>query len=157
MQHLDSNQAVSRLRRQNQPGCFGCGLANSRGFGLKFSVVHDGAVEAAFPCQPSFAGDPGMPHGEVICTLLDGAMTNCLFAHGLAAVTVDMHVRFRHPVKVSLPAVVRDWLESEGPQVHRIAAELLPDGQIMAMATARFVVTVHGWKHAENAVFSRVV
>ncbi|NMC20659.1 MAG: PaaI family thioesterase [Thermogutta sp.] len=139
MNHLDANLALSLLRRRSHPDCFVCAPANGHGFGLEFHAVHDGAVEAAFPCRPVFAGYPGILHGGVICTLLDGAMTNCLFAHGLAAVTVDIHVRFRHPVRVGLPAVVRAWLESEGSPVHRPAAELLQDGQVVATATARFV------------------
>lgn len=127
------------LRKQSHPECFVCAQANGHGLGLKFHAARNGAVEASFPCQPVFAGYPGMLHGGVVCTLLDGAMTNCLFAHGLAAVTVDMNVRFRHPVAVSRLATVRAWFESEGSPVHRLAAEVLQDGQVVATATARFV------------------
>ena len=139
MNHPDANSYLPLLRRQSHPDCFVCAPANGHGFGLEFRVAHDGAVEATFPCHPVFAGYPGMLHGGVICTLLDGAMTNCLFAHGLAAVTVDINVRFRHPVTVSLPAVVRAWIESGGSPLHRLAAELLQGGQVVATATGRFV------------------
>jgi len=139
MNHSDANLCLPLLQRQSHPDCFVCGPANGDGLGLEFRMALDGSVEASFACQPVFAGYPGMLHGGIICALLDGAMTNCLFAHGLVAVTVDMHVRFRQPVTVSLPAVVRAWLESEGSPVHRMAAELLQDGQVVATATARFV------------------
>lgn len=139
MNHPDGSLCLPVLRRQNHPKCFACGSANGHGLGLEFRVAQDGAVEATFPCQPVFAGYPGMLHGGIICTLLDGAMTNCLFACGLAAVTVDMHVRFRHPVTVSLPAMVRAWRESEGSPVHRLAAEVLQGEQVVATATARFI------------------
>jgi acyl-coenzyme A thioesterase PaaI-like protein len=102
-------------------------------------MARDGAVEASFPCQPVFTGYPGMLHGGIICSLLDGAMTNCLFAHGLVAVTVDLNVRFRHPVVVSRVATVRAWLASDRPPVHRLAAEVLQEGQVVATATARFL------------------
>ena len=127
------------LRQQSHPECFVCGRANGHGLGLDFRVAEDGAVEAAFACEPVFAGYPGMLHGGIVCTLLDGAMTNCLFAHGLAAVTVDLNVRFRHPVTVSLPADVRAWIESEGSPVHRLAAEVAQQGRVVATATARFI------------------
>lgn len=130
---------LSNLRQRSHPGCFACARANEHGLGLEFHPSHDGAVEASFPCQPIFTGYPGMLHGGIICTLLDGAMTNCLFAHGLAAVTVDINVRFRHPVLVSRPAAVRAWLESEGTPIHRLAAEVRQDGHVVATATARFV------------------
>jgi uncharacterized protein (TIGR00369 family) len=139
MDHPDVNLCLPVLRRQNHPECFVCGPANGHGLGLEFRAVQDGAVEATFPCQPIFAGYPGMLHGGIICTLLDGAMTNCLFARGLVAVTVDMNVRFRRPVTVSLPAAVRAWLESKGSPLHRLAAEVSQGGQVVATATARFI------------------
>lgn len=139
MEQPDANLSLSSFRRQSHPECFVCGHANGHGLGLEFRTAPDGSVEASFPCQPIFAGYPGMLHGGIICTLLDGAMTNCLFAHGVAAVTVDMSVRFRQPVTVSLPALVRAWFESEGGPLHRLAAELQQGGRVTATATARFI------------------
>jgi uncharacterized protein (TIGR00369 family) len=139
MNHLDSNLSPSVLRQQSHPECFVCGPANGHGLGLEFRVALDGSVEASFPCQPVFAGYSGMLHGGIICTLLDGAMTNCLFAHGLVAVTVDMNVRFRQPATVNCPAVVRAWLESNNLPVYQVAAELSQGGHVAATATARFI------------------
>ena len=139
MTRTSSSLSFSALREQSHPDCFVCGPANGGGLGLEFRLSHDGAVEASFPCEPVFTGYPGMLHGGIICTLLDGAMTNCLFAHGLAAVTVDLNVRFHHPVTVSLPAEVRAWLKSEDSPVHRVAAEVRQDGRVVATAAARFV------------------
>lgn len=135
----DADPQLPALRRQNHPECFVCGPANGHGLGLRFRVVQDGAVEASFPCHPVFVGYPQMLHGGIICTLLDGAMTNCLFARGLAAVTIEISVRFRHPVAVGLPAVVRAWLESEGSPIYRLRAELVQGGQVVATARGRFV------------------
>jgi uncharacterized protein (TIGR00369 family) len=139
MNQTRDDLAFSALRQCNHPDCFVCGPANGCGLGLEFRLSPDGAVQACFACEPMFTGYPGMLHGGITCMLLDGAMTNCLFAHGLAAVTVDLTVRFHHPVTVSLPAVVRAWLESESSPVHRLAAEVLQDGRIVATGTARFV------------------
>jgi acyl-coenzyme A thioesterase PaaI-like protein len=96
-------------------------------------------VEGFFDCLPVFAGYPGMLHGGVICTLLDGAMTNCLFAHRLVGVTADLNVRFRHPVAVNRPARVRAWFHTKRSPLHRLAAEVLQGGRVVATATARFV------------------
>ncbi|MDZ7620820.1 MAG: PaaI family thioesterase [Patescibacteria group bacterium] len=139
MNETKAESDLPGLREQSHPDCFACARDNEHGLGLLFHAAHDGAVEASFPCQPIFAGYPGMLHGGIVCTLLDGAMTNCLFAHGLAAVTVDINVRFRHPVRVSRPAAVRAWLESDGTPIHRLAAEVRQDGHVVATATARFV------------------
>lgn len=151
MNLFDAEGLLPILRGQSHPECFVCGPANSHGLELEFRTLGDGAVEAFFPCHAVFAGYPGMLHGGIVCTLLDGAMTNCLFAHGFVAVTVDMNVRFLHPVTVSLPAVVRARLESEGSPVHRVSAEVLQGDQVVAKATARFLE-----KHAMSWFRKRV-
>lgn len=139
MNSPDANASFPLLRRQCHPDCYVCGPANGHGLGLEFRAADDGSVEACFACAPIFSGYPGMLHGGIVCTLLDGAMTNCLFAHGLVAVTVDMNVRFRRPVTVSLPAVVRAWFEAEGSPVYRLAAELQQAGRVVATGHGRFV------------------
>lgn len=102
-------------------------------------MAEDGSVASSFPCSTFYSGYPGMIHGGIICTLLDGAMTNCLFAHGLAGVTVDMNVRFRHPLVANEPALVRAWLDGEGSPVHRLSGEVVQQESVAATATARFV------------------
>ena len=139
MWRADAKSTLPATRQQSHPQCFACGPANGHGLGLAFHLARDGAVEASFACEPVFAGYPGMLHGGIICTLLDGAMTNCLFAHGLAAVTVDLNIRFRRPVAVNRTAVVRAWLSSAGSPVHHLSAEVLQDGQVVASATGRFL------------------
>ncbi len=139
MNHFDGDLTLSVLRRQSHPNCYVCAPANGHGLGLEFRVAEDGAVEATFLCHPAFASYPGMLHGGMICMLLDGAMTNCLFAHGLVAVTADMNVRFRQPVTVDCPAVVRAWLESRESPLYRLTAEVSQGGQVAATATARFM------------------
>ena len=127
------------LRRDSHPGCFVCGPANGCGLGLEFCLGPDGAVEASFACQGVFEGYPATLHGGIICTLLDGAMTNCLFAHGHAAVTAELRVRFRHPVITERPAKVRAWIASSLRPLHELAAELVQEQQVMATARGKFL------------------
>lgn len=127
------------LRRDSHPGCFVCGRANGHGLRLEFRLFADGAVEASFACQAMFEGYPAMLHGGIICTLLDGAMTNCLFAHGHVGVTADLQVRFRHPVITERPAQVRAWITASLRPLHELAAELVQGEQVMATARGKFV------------------
>jgi acyl-coenzyme A thioesterase PaaI-like protein len=106
---------------------------------MEFRTTGNGLVEAAFACERVFEGYPDVLHGGVICTLLDGAMTNCLFAFGVVAVTGDLRVRFRHPVAASGWAAVRAWIESSSRPLHKLSAELSQEGQIKAMATGKFL------------------
>jgi acyl-coenzyme A thioesterase PaaI-like protein len=96
-------------------------------------------VEATFVCQRVLEGYPHVLHGGVICALLDGAMTNCIFATGSAAVTGDLHVRFQQPVSASGSATVRAWIEAASPPLYKLAAQLEQGGEIKATAKARFV------------------
>lgn len=139
MQHELRHASHRTLRRHSHPECFVCGPANGHGLGLEFQLLPDGVVEALFPCQRVFEGYPATLHGGIICTLLDGAMTNCLFAHGHAAVTAELKVRFRHPVLTECPARVRAWIASSLRPLHELAAELVQDDQVMATARGKFL------------------
>lgn len=70
--------------------------------------------------------------------LLDAAMTHCLFAHRIQAVTARLNVRFRHPVKVGVEAAIRARLVDQHPPVYVLEAELRQNGQACALAEARF-------------------
>ncbi|MCU0871754.1 MAG: PaaI family thioesterase [Pirellulaceae bacterium] len=139
MKHDPSHVARSAFRRQTHPGCFVCGPANGHGLGLEFRLGEGGVVEASFACQGAFEGYPATLHGGIICALLDGAMTNCLFAHGHAAVTAELKVRFRHPVMTERPARVRAWIASSLRPLHELAAELVQEEQVMATARGKFL------------------
>ena len=133
------NGAYERLRQEEHPQCVVCGKALENGLGLEFLAVEKDAVEATFACQRILEGYPHVLHGGVICALLDGAMTNCVFASGSAAVTGDLHVRFRSPVVARGSATVRAWIEVSSPPLYKLAAQLEQDGEIKATAKARFV------------------
>jgi acyl-coenzyme A thioesterase PaaI-like protein len=80
-----------------------------------------------------------MLHGGVIASLLDGAMTNCMFAYGTPAITAELAVRFRHPVIVNRPAKVRAWVERSSPPLHVLKAVVLQDERPKATAVGKFM------------------
>jgi len=55
------------------PACVVCSSANTRGLHMEFDVDDDGGVQATFQCVESFEGYPGILHGGVISSILDGA------------------------------------------------------------------------------------
>ena len=121
------------------PRCVVCGAENACGMHLAFALLDDGSVEAAFPCGDVFQGYPGLVHGGVISSLLDGAMTNCLFAHGQQGITGELKVRFCYPVRVNRRATVRARIDRSTPPLHVLEAELVQDDQVKARATGKFV------------------
>ena len=133
-------QAVLEHTRQAaHPLCIVCGRSDECGLGLRFLLRDDGGVEASFECEARFQGYEGILHGGVTSSLLDGAMTNCLFAHGIKAVTAEMTVRFRHPVELDTPAVVRARIDRVQLPLYIVEAEILQGGQVKARAVGKFM------------------
>jgi uncharacterized protein (TIGR00369 family) len=129
---------LNAVRRRNHPRCMVCGDANARGLRLDFTAAADGSVSAVFRCEDSFEGYAGIVHGGVVSSLLDGAMTNCLFARGIMAVTAELTVRFQRLLRVGKPARVRAWITRSSPHLHFLAAEITQSGSVAATARAKF-------------------
>jgi acyl-coenzyme A thioesterase PaaI-like protein len=121
------------------PGCVVCGGANDRGLRLRYAPGDGNRVQAELNCDGSLEGYGGRLHGGIIAAALDGAMTHCLFALGRTAVTAELTVRFRHPVATGRPATVRARLESDLGPLYLLEAELVQDGVIKAVASAKFM------------------
>ena len=136
-QTTDSSTTLEQVRSRLHPRCFVCGPEHPGGLRVDFHPAGDGVV-GVFSCAPTWEGVAGRIHGGVLAALLDGAMSNCLLALGVDAVTADFHVRYRRPVRVGVEARVEAHrCEQRGP-LHDMEAVLLQDGQVMATARARF-------------------
>jgi acyl-coenzyme A thioesterase PaaI-like protein len=132
-QHLDA------VRRQVHADCVVCSPENQQGMHLDFQASADGQVTADFIYDKVFEGYSGILHGGVISAVLDGAMTNCLFAQNQIAVTADFRIRFRHPVSTGQSARVRAWITRSHPPIFELKAEIVQNGQIKTVATAKFM------------------
>jgi uncharacterized protein (TIGR00369 family) len=130
---------LDRLSHQVHPSCLACSRAHEGCLGLEFSPRNDGGVEATFCCRPDYQGYDGVVHGGVISTVLDSAMTNCLFAHDVIAVTAELNVRFRHPVLTNNPAVVTAHVFRATPPLFVVEAKFHQEGKIKATATGKFM------------------
>jgi uncharacterized protein (TIGR00369 family) len=137
-------EQMQRLHAATHPHCVVCGADNPRGLQVDFRPTADGGVEAEFNCASIFEGYSHRIHGGVIAALLDGAMTNCLFAHGHVAVTAELSVRYRHPVMTDRRATVRAWIRESSHRLHRVRAELLQDGQLLVIETGKFLNSTDG-------------
>lgn len=109
------------------------------GLAIEFVLQPDGGVEGSFGGSDILEGYPGLLHGGIIAALLDGAMTNCLFAQEVQALTAELTVRYRHPVTSHRRMIVRAVrVESHGV-LHLIRAELMQDGCVKATARGKFI------------------
>lgn len=109
------------------------------GLALRYASQPDGSVAATFRGNCALEGYSGLLHGGVIAALLDGAMTNCLFAQGLPALTVELKVRYHASVAAAEEILVRAWLEDDAHGLYQLRAELTQAGAVKANATGKFM------------------
>ncbi len=119
--------------------CLFCGDRNPRSLNLSFQATTDHMVWSKFQANPFLQGYDGILHGGVITSLLDAAMTHCLFHLGIQAVTGDLHVRFLHAVSCNATLEVRAWVLHSRPPLHRLKAEIVVAHRVMARAEAKFM------------------
>lgn len=134
-----SQAALDARKAAEHSGCLLCGADNPGGFGLDFRVQGDGSVAATFPCRRALQGYDGALHGGITSALLDAAMTSCLFARGVVAVTVELTVRFLGPVVLDRDAEVVGRLEKTEWLFYHLVGEVRQAGAVVARATAKFV------------------
>ena len=120
-------------------GCVACGAENPYGLRLRFFRQDDGSVTAACPCRKELAGYDGLLHGGIAATMLDSAMSNCLFAAGVTAMTAEMNLKYRAPVLIGRAAVLKAWLVSDLCPLYIVKSELAQDGEVKVSAEAKFM------------------
>ncbi|MEW6200015.1 MAG: PaaI family thioesterase [Planctomycetota bacterium] len=130
---------LEETRAQAHGRCAVCGRVAGHPPRLRFAVGHDGSVQAFFQPDPAHEGYDGLLHGGVIATLLDAAMTNCLFAHGRRGLTAELCVRFRHPVLTAAPVRLRAWVERASPPLFVLRAQIEQEGRLRATAVGKFM------------------
>jgi len=142
----ESNHRYRRLQRtlrstrsRMHPRCVVCGGEAPHGLQLEFKALADGSVTAEFDCSELLQGYPTTVHGGIVTSVLDGAMTNCLFAQGTAAVTAELRVRFLHPVRTGQSARVTARIERATRRLLFLSAEIVQSKQAVAMAQGKFI------------------
>ena len=134
-----SRELCRETRELFHDTCLLCGGKNPVGLKLDFEVAENGSVSAQFMCQFRFEGYKGFLHGGVTAALIDSAMTNCLFAKGIAAFTAELNIKYKKPVRCGKAAHLKAWIEKEYPPLYTLKAELAQDGVAVALADAKFM------------------
>jgi len=136
---LDINMTPTTTSRNTHRHCLICGDLNPQSFGLRFSIRENGSVHAVFNTRLMHQGYDGILHGGVIASLIDAAMTHCLFGQGIEAVTADLQVRFLQVVPCDqLIEVQAEFVERRSP-LFRLRAELTLDDCVLARGHAKFI------------------
>jgi acyl-coenzyme A thioesterase PaaI-like protein len=124
---------------QAHPFCFVCSRANPMGLALHYEPQPDGSVTANFLGRHTLEGYTGLLHGGVIATLLDGAMTHCLFARGICGLTAELKVRYHQSVVATEAVFIQAWLDNDAHGLYQLRAELTQGGVVKVGATGKFM------------------
>jgi uncharacterized protein (TIGR00369 family) len=120
--------------------CIGCGPDAVVGLKMRFDVNPDKSVESRVSVSDRFQGWRDVVHGGVVALLLDEAMAYAAGAHGVLGVTGDLKMRFRKPVPVGAPLVVRSHVVWQRRGVLGIVASVNDDaGVLLASGEGSFV------------------
>ena len=130
---------VNHSAHNGHDRCLICGSLNPRSLHLSFQTSGDGGVRTRFTPADELQGYDGILHGGVVASLLDAAMTHCLFHRGIRAVTGDLHVRYVQSVSCNAPFDICACVLSSHPPLHRLRAEIVLDEHLLAWAEAKFM------------------
>lgn len=133
---------MAAIKHRLHGNCVACGDNNPVGLRLKFEKQSDGSVRAAAFCVKELSGYDGLLHGGVAALMLDSAMTNCLFASGVTALTAEMTVKYRAPVSIGRAVILTGAIKSDHDPLFIVSAELSQEGKTKVTAEAKFMRTV---------------
>jgi len=130
------------IKHRLHGGCVACGESNPAGLRLKFEKQADGSVKAAAFCVKELTGYDGLLHGGVAALMLDSAMTNCLFSAGITALTAEMNVKYKAPVKIGRAVILTAAIKTDHNPLFIVCSALRQDGEDKVLAEAKFMRTV---------------
>jgi uncharacterized protein (TIGR00369 family) len=143
---------VTTIQKQpNSIHCFICGMQNAGGVHVSFyeTVNEEGQAEilARFTGRPHHQGYPNRMHGGVITGILDETIGRAINIGSGAAlpqtwgVSLELNVRFLKPVPLDVELTARGRVTRSVRRIFEGTGEIvLPDGEIAATATGRYLM-----------------
>lgn len=120
--------------------CFACGPSNEVGLHLLFYRTDEGEARAEATLASRYQGWRGIAHGGIVMALLDEAMAHAAGFAGHRGVTASVNVRFRKPVPLEQPIVIRGRVTWQRRSVVGVEATVLDTGgTVLAQAEGSFV------------------
>ena len=138
--HMAIAAEVKHQINRSHTRCFACGAENEVGIGLSFTSCGNYQVIGECTIDERYQGYPGVVQGGIVSTILDSAMTNCLFNQGIEAMTVRLNVQFREPVLTGENMVIEATLTAQRGRVYNLKANITQCGKLRASAAGRFMV-----------------
>ena len=98
-------------------------------------------IVGRFRLGEEYQGGSGFLHGGIIALLLDEAMGKAARFHGAHAVTADLRIEYKKPIRVNTEIVVEGFVtRREGRQLYHEGEIRNEAGELLARGEGRFVV-----------------
>ena len=119
--------------------CFVCGDENPGGLKAKFFFDGKEAI-TELTADESFEGYRGIYHGGVLSSLLDEVMIKALLAQDIYAVTAEMTIKFKRPVRTGDKLKLVGRHVGGRGRVYFTEGEAVDEnGQVYATATGKYI------------------
>lgn len=130
-----------QVAKQAHTYCMVCGEQASNPDSLQLSFELDGekGVTAVFDVTPRHQGYNGLLHGGMTSTLMDAAMTHCLFTQGIKALTAELVVRFMKPIQIGDQIRVSASLSGKRHGIYQLEAQINKGQRTLARASGKFI------------------
>lgn len=112
---------------------------NPLGLDVRFIQSMDGWLCARLALPERLRGHAGIVHGGVLSTLLDEAMSVCLFRREIFALTAEFTLRYKLPVPVGEEIELAARVERERPPLYELSGRVVLGDRPAVLATARFM------------------
>ncbi|MCP4632496.1 MAG: PaaI family thioesterase [candidate division Zixibacteria bacterium] len=120
--------------------CIVCGDRNPIGFNIEFKHG-DGFVYGIVNPGINFEGYGDVIHGGISSTFLDEVMVKALFSIDVIAITMEINIRFRKPVKTGMEITIKGYPGEVKSRVALARGEiLLPDKSVAVEADGKFYI-----------------
>lgn len=128
----DANLAtLEQIRSRVHDKCFACRQSPWR---LNLELEPDNTLVAELKLDETLCGYADTVHGGVLALFFDEMATCCMLAHGIAAVTAKLQVRYRRPVRPAASAVLRARMKPVRRPHYRVRCWLEQEGSLMVDA-----------------------
>jgi uncharacterized protein (TIGR00369 family) len=107
---------------------------------MRFAESGADTVECRLTLPERFQGWQGIAHGGIVAMLLDEGMAYAAATRGHLGVTAELKMRFRAPVPLGSPLLVRGRVEWQRSNVLGVSSDVLDaGGTVLAAGQGRFV------------------
>ncbi len=140
LESLSFTNADEMIKLEDDNYCFACGKENQQGLHLSFKYSN-GRLSTEFIPSKRFQGYRDIIHGGIITTVLDEVMIQAAIAEGIVAVTAELSIRFKEPLRPDEVVLAEGEVIRKGSRLIEAHSSMIrkSDNTVIAEAYAKLI------------------